>query len=788
MDIKAPLKIKPLNIDRNETERFVEALTGFSVSTAILDWATFADDKKTAEAPTFRIRGTLAEVWDRLVEANQQGSGVFVTINESNGRSFLDCDITGMRSVFVDDDGADPPVTHTVLSNWLAPSITVKSKHGEHNYWLVRMGPGEDITDFTPMQKALAKKLGTDKKISNPGRVMRLPGFLHKRDSEPYMVRITQIEDVEYTLREIIDAFEIPIPNPKSKTRVVGKPTTETERVKRARAYISKIGPAISGQGGDQTTFKVASVLVRDFDLDDERAMPLFLEWNATCLPPWDEDELWTKLSNARAYGKADFGNKVVDDSVFKEALFRGAQKKTDDPSDEDLGYRPSRPFWTSDQFAADRGPLVHYVPSGKQGDEGETQWTQTQPTGQMVANAAEALVYYCNTAVFSYPGIGNQYYSISPKNIATQTTRELLMPDVRELCQAMMAGLAPTPETFSTGEQHIRAMPQKGTDLPLTRWAGQKHVALHELPLPQEGDWSAHKEFVQRCSCPDTLMMWTWSCFLPEDQTGREALLIFGNGNDGKSQWCQKLMEFLGPVSAASEILRGENRFELASLLNKRLVYFGDFRNPRPIHSKIMREVIAGAYIYMEGKGKDGKSAYFHPRCLLSTNVEPRISMSDRAEYTRVRRINVKELDDNKGDRAWPKKLLEQMPAFLFECKKVYERMVTEGRDLPITEACKEALRGGEEAMAEDFDFLTEYLEVTKKETDYITSKNLIELMNRANYKEWVRKDAYRWLRSLGAYNKGPDGKDLFRTEMGKQRRVWCGVRELSTGPLRHI
>lgn len=782
-----------MNIDRAEAERFVISMTGYddAPTTVQLDWATFPDNKKRQpEPPTFRVRGTLDSVWDRLVEANAAGSGVFITINESNGRSFLDCDVTGMRAVFVDDDGCDPPVTHGVLSNWLTPSITVRSKHGEHNYWLVRAGDGEDISDFTPMQKALAKKLGTDKKISNLGRVMRLPGFLHQKDAaNPFLVKVSQIEEVEYTLREIIDAFEIPIPvAAKAQAKAAGKPTTETERVKRARAYVAKIGPAISGQGGDQTTFKVASVLVRDFDLDDERAMPLFLEWNSTCSPPWDEDELWTKLSNARAYGKSEFGSKVADESSFKEALFRGAQKKAEDVSSAE-GYRPERPPWTAEQFAADRGPLVHYVPSGKQAEEGETQWTQTQPTGQMVANAAEALVYYCNTAVFSYAGIGNQYYSISPRNLATSTTRELLMPDVRDLCQAMMAGFAPTPETFTTAEQHIRALPQKGTDLPLTRWAGQKHVALHELPLPQEGDWSAHREFVDRCSCPDTLMMWTWSCFLPEDQTGREALLIFGNGNDGKSQWCQKLMEFLGPVSAASEILKGEQRFELANLVNKRLVYFGDFRNPRPIHSKIMREVIAGAYIYMEGKGKDGKSAYFHPRCLLSTNVEPRISMSDRAEYTRVRRINVKALEKNEGDRAWPKKLTQQMPAFLFECKKVYERLVTEGKDLPITAACHEALRGGEEAMAEDFDFLAEHLEVTKKETDYITSKGLTELMNRANYKEWIRKDAYRWLRSLGAYNKGPDGKDLFKTEKGgKQMRVWRGVRELSTSTFRAI
>jgi hypothetical protein len=775
--------------NRAEAERFIEALTSEDPSTAVLDFAVFADCKKRSpEPPAFRVRGRLPDLWENLLEANHQGSGVFITVNESDGKTFLGASIVALRAAFVDDDKADPPVTFNdliALAPGVPPSITVQSKHGQHNYWCLQ--PGETVSDFPLIQTALAKKLDTDPIICDFGRVMRLPGTLHVKDPlNPFLVKVLQTTDVAYTVREIADAFDIlprrkeKAPKPKKGPKKPVSVLAEEERVRRARAYITAMGPALEGKGGDQHTFKVASVLVRDFDLDDERGMVLLREWNAGCKPPWSDEDLETKLTNARAYGKGEVGSKVEDNSGIRDAIIRAGSAAAG-ALDE---FRPSPPAWTVKQFSADAGPLVHFVPSGKAPPEPE--WIQSQPSGQMIADVAESLVRYCNTAVFSHPGFGLRYYKISERNLATPTTRELLMPDVREICRAMMGGFSPTPETFSAAEQHIRALPRPGSDLPPLRWEGEKHMALHELPLPKEGDWSAWQEFTSRCSCPDTFMAFIWSCVLPEEHTGREAIILVGKGLEGKSAVCEVLMRFLGPVATASEILKGENRFELANLLNKRLVYFGDFRNPRPIHSKIMREIISGAYLYMEGKGKDGQSAYFHPRCLLSTNVEPRISISDRAEYSRIRRINIEAPAASQsgiGDREWPRRLLAQMPAFLFECRKVYDRMVPSGKDIPITPACHEALRGGEGAMAEEFDFLAVRLEVTGDMNDYISARNLVSLMSEAKYTEWVRTNAYNWLRSQGATNKTPEGKDLVVKKGGKAVRIWRGIKLVDGG-----
>jgi hypothetical protein len=70
--------------------------------------------------------------------------------------------------------------------------------------------------------------------------------------------------------------------------------------IERARRYISKCPPAISGQRGHNKTFHVAGCLVQEFGLGDADALALLREWNANCVPPWSEPELVHKINSAR--------------------------------------------------------------------------------------------------------------------------------------------------------------------------------------------------------------------------------------------------------------------------------------------------------------------------------------------------------------------------------------------------------------------------------------------------------------------------------------------------------
>ncbi len=68
--------------------------------------------------------------------------------------------------------------------------------------------------------------------------------------------------------------------------------------VRRARAYVGEMGPAISGQGGHDLTMSVACRVVERV-LDEDDAWAVLQEWNESCEPPWSERELRHKLDDA---------------------------------------------------------------------------------------------------------------------------------------------------------------------------------------------------------------------------------------------------------------------------------------------------------------------------------------------------------------------------------------------------------------------------------------------------------------------------------------------------------
>ena len=69
--------------------------------------------------------------------------------------------------------------------------------------------------------------------------------------------------------------------------------------IERARRYLAKMPPAITGQHGHDQTFAVACTLVQGFGLSVAEAAPLFAEYNARCSPPWSEHDLAHKLADA---------------------------------------------------------------------------------------------------------------------------------------------------------------------------------------------------------------------------------------------------------------------------------------------------------------------------------------------------------------------------------------------------------------------------------------------------------------------------------------------------------
>jgi hypothetical protein len=77
-----------------------------------------------------------------------------------------------------------------------------------------------------------------------------------------------------------------------------------------ARRYLAEDAPpAIEGQGGDETTYKVACH-VRDMGVSEDMAADLMSEiYDPRCAPPWGEDDMAAKVANAFSYAQNSPGS-----------------------------------------------------------------------------------------------------------------------------------------------------------------------------------------------------------------------------------------------------------------------------------------------------------------------------------------------------------------------------------------------------------------------------------------------------------------------------------------------
>lgn len=146
------------------------------------------------------FHGTLEELKQRLAELVRKGAGVFVMVNEGDGRGRAAKNVLRVRALFIDTDGAPYP---TDLS--LKPHLVVESSPGRwHLYWRVN---GVELVEFAVFQTALAEHYGTDPSVKDLPRVMRLPGSLHHKGA-PFKVRLQEAnEHAPFSRAELFSAW-----------------------------------------------------------------------------------------------------------------------------------------------------------------------------------------------------------------------------------------------------------------------------------------------------------------------------------------------------------------------------------------------------------------------------------------------------------------------------------------------------------------------------------------------------------------------------------------------------
>ena len=195
--------------------------TRYSENKIISDLINFSSDDPDEHKKTFleyfpgqntfqtfddspRKRRHLSKIYNSYNELdldakNNQGAGIFLTINETDGKGRKAENITRVRAVFADLDGAplEPVFNYD-------PSLIIETSPGRyHCYWMTDKTP---LNEFTGLQKAIANKFGADPQVKDLPHVMRIPGYFHCKQ-DPFLSKILFTSENKYTFDELEKMF-----------------------------------------------------------------------------------------------------------------------------------------------------------------------------------------------------------------------------------------------------------------------------------------------------------------------------------------------------------------------------------------------------------------------------------------------------------------------------------------------------------------------------------------------------------------------------------------------------
>ena len=169
------------------------------------------------------------------IKAEAGNRGIYAVINV--GETTADS-ITHFCASFIDYDDLDKPGQMARLNACpLPPSAVVETFKGYHAYWFLR--PGATREQWKDLQIRLIAYFGSDPRIKDEPRVMRLPGFDHLRVENGELIRtpvnLTALyPDRRYAIEEMLEAYPPTIsaakaPSLTGKSPLMAQPLKEGE-------------------------------------------------------------------------------------------------------------------------------------------------------------------------------------------------------------------------------------------------------------------------------------------------------------------------------------------------------------------------------------------------------------------------------------------------------------------------------------------------------------------------------------------------------------------------------
>lgn len=268
---------------------------------------TFGDGRKSRTLVSQRF-ASIEALKGSLTRLNEAGAGIFVTINKTNGTGRAAKDITGVRALYVDFDDKDSARDRVnSISKKLLPSMVVESSPGLfHVYFLVT---GLALEDAALWLRHLIAVAGSDPACKDISRVLRLPGFFHRK-REPFMTRIVSIANNgapnPYTVAELAEAFGCPA---KDAEKVVNKKTVS----KSIRTSLASDSDRAIVEGGRNSTLASLAGTMRYRGMSQAAINAALHEENShRCKPPLDNDEVTAIATSIASYPPSDSADSLT--------------------------------------------------------------------------------------------------------------------------------------------------------------------------------------------------------------------------------------------------------------------------------------------------------------------------------------------------------------------------------------------------------------------------------------------------------------------------------------------
>ena len=167
-----------MKIDLQEAKRFLAAL---DPDATVFTFQVFDDTDRKDKAMARILHGTLDNLAPQLEQWNAKGAGIFVVVNKTDGQGRKTENIVHVRAVWQEDDtvGSAPALP-------VVPHVVVETSPGKFHRYVMTDGP---VSEFRAVQERLVADYGSDTNAKDAARVLRLPGFYHRKDV-PFLVRI----------------------------------------------------------------------------------------------------------------------------------------------------------------------------------------------------------------------------------------------------------------------------------------------------------------------------------------------------------------------------------------------------------------------------------------------------------------------------------------------------------------------------------------------------------------------------------------------------------------------